>query len=129
MANSSRPVSPHLQIYRWTVTMASSILHRATGAALGVGTLLLAWWLMATATSDDAYALVQLCMSSIPGRFVLFGFTWSLMFHLLHGIRHLIWDTGAGFDIRVTRMAGWLVVAGSAVLTLLIWALGYGVLP
>ncbi len=128
MANLNRPVSPHLQVYRWTVTMASSILHRATGAALGVGTLLLAWWLMAAATSDDAYALVQLCMSSIPGRFVMLGFTWSLMLHLLHGIRHLIWDTGVGFGLSVARMVGWLVVVGSAILTLMIWALGYGAL-
>lgn len=122
---NSRPLSPHLQVYRWTVTMASSILHRATGAALGAGTLLLAWWLLAAATGPDAFDVVQDFMTSIVGRLVLFGFTWALMFHFLNGIRHLAWDTGKGFEIKTATTTGWLAVIGSAVLTLLAWWLGY----
>lgn len=129
MANGNRPVSPHLQVYRWSVTMASSIFHRATGVILGAGTLLLAWWLIAAATGDEAYALVQLCMSSVVGRLVLFGFTWSLVFHSLNGVRHLVWDTGVGFELKTAQLSGWAVFIGSVVLTLAIWAGAYGAMP
>lgn len=121
----SRPLSPHLQVYRWTVTMASSILHRATGAALGAGTLLLAWWLLAAATGPDAFEVVRDFMAGIFGRLILFGFTWALMFHLLNGIRHLAWDAGKGFELKTATTTGWLAVIGSVVLTLLAWWLGY----
>lgn len=121
----SRPLSPHLQVYRWTITMASSILHRGTGAALGAGTLLLAWWLLAAATGPDAFEVVQDFMASIIGRLILFGFTWSLMFHFLNGIRHLAWDTGKGFELKTATTTGWLVFVGSVVLTLVAWWLGY----
>src|SRR3546814_6166654 len=86
MANVERPLSPHLQIYRWPVTMATSILHRATGIALAVGSLLLAWWLLAAAAGPDYYSMVQAIMGSWLGRLVLFGFTWALLYHLLSGI-------------------------------------------
>jgi succinate dehydrogenase / fumarate reductase cytochrome b subunit len=120
----ARPLSPHLQIYRLTLTMAMSIVHRITGAALYVGTLLLAWWLLAAASGPHAYATFQTVASSLIGRLVLFGYTWALIHHMLGGIRHLIWDTGRGFAPAERE---WLVranLAGSIVLTILLWVIG-----
>lgn len=125
MANVERPLSPHLQIYRWPVTMATSILHRATGCALAAGTLLLTWWLAAAAAGPDYYALVQACLGSILGRLVLLGFSWALFYHLLNGIRHLFWDAGHGYSIPVANKSGWAVIIGSVVLTVLAWILAY----
>src|SRR5579871_4098332 len=93
---AERPLSPHLQIYRPMLTMMMSIVHRITGAALYVGTLLLAWWLLAAASGPNAYATFQAVASSFIGRVVLLGYTWALV-HMLGGIRHLIWDSGHGF--------------------------------
>jgi len=96
-ARIERPLSPHLQTYRWTLTMALSIVHRATGVALYFGTLLLAWWLIAAASGPGAYANVQAFTSSFIGRLIVFGYTWALLHHLLSGIRHFVWDLGYGF--------------------------------
>jgi succinate dehydrogenase / fumarate reductase cytochrome b subunit len=123
-----RPTSPHLQIYRWTITMATSIVHRMTGIALGVGTLLLTWWLLAAASGDDQFYLVHEFVTSWFGRLVLFGFTWALSFHLLNGIRHLAWDTGWGFELKTATATGWLVVVLSVVITLAAWVIGYHML-
>ena len=108
--------------------MASSILHRATGAALGVGTVWLAWWLIAAASGGEAFDIAQAFSGSILGRLLLLGFTWALMFHLLNGIRHLFWDIGRGFEVKTATTTGWLVVAGSFALTLGAWVLGYSVM-
>lgn len=126
MANVERPLSPHLQIYRWPVTMATSILHRATGCGLAAGTLLLAWWLAAAAAGPEYYAMVQSILGSILGRLVLLGFSWALFYHLLNGIRHLFWDAGHGYSIPVANKSGWAVIIGSVVLTVLAWILAYG---
>ena len=126
MAQAKRPVSPHLQVYRWSVTMASSILHRVTGVALGAGTLLLAWWLVAAATSDEAFALVQQCMGSLPGQLVMLGFCWALTYHLFNGLRHLAWDMGYGFELKTAQISGWLVFISSTVVTLAIAAASLG---
>lgn len=125
MAQVNRPLSPHLQVYRWGFHMVLSILHRGTGIALGVGTLLLAWWLIAAASGPDAFNAVQACLGSWFGRLVLFGFTWSLMLHLCNGIRHLFWDTGRGLSIPAVRTSNQLVFWGSVVLTVAAWVLGY----
>jgi succinate dehydrogenase / fumarate reductase cytochrome b subunit len=125
MANVERPLSPHLQIYRWPVTMATSILHRATGCALAAGTLLLAWWLVAAAAGPEYYAMVQAILGSILGRLVLLGFSWALFYHLLNGIRHLFWDAGHGYSLPVANKSGWAVIIGSVVLTVLAWILAY----
>ena len=101
-----RPLSPHLQIYRPMLTMIMSIAHRITGAALYFGTLLLAWLLIAASTGADAYATAASCVNSLPGKLILFGFTWALFHHLLGGIRHVIWDSGHGFCASAARMAG-----------------------
>ena len=120
-----RPLSPHLFIYKPTLTMMMSIAHRLTGAALYFGTLLLAWWLLAAASSPKAYAGIGSFMGSFFGRLILFGYTWALMHHMLGGIRHLIWDTGRGFGPHERE---WLAVAslvGSISLTVVIWVVGY----
>ncbi len=120
-----RPLSPHLSIYKPTLTMMMSIFHRITGAALFFGTLLLTWWLLAAASGPTAYARVQGFMGSIIGMLILFGYTWALIHHMLGGIRHLIWDTGRGFG-PVERE--WLTLAsviGSVGLTLVIWIVGF----
>jgi succinate dehydrogenase / fumarate reductase cytochrome b subunit len=119
-----RPMSPHLQIYRWPVAMAVSISHRVTGVGLGIGTLLLTWWLVAAATSNAAFERVQWFLGTPVGMFVLFCWTLSLLLHWFSGIRHLIWDMGYGFDAPVYRPASWAVFIGAGVLTLLVWAIG-----
>jgi succinate dehydrogenase / fumarate reductase, cytochrome b subunit len=120
----ARPLSPHLQIYRLTLTMAMSIVHRITGAALYVGTPLLAWWLLAAASGPNAYATFQAVASSLIGRLVLFGYTWALIHHMLGGIRHLIWDTTHGLAPAEREWLARANLAGSIVLTILLWVIG-----
>jgi len=122
----SRPLSPHLSVYKMTITMAMSIIHRITGAALYVGTVLLAIWLSAAATSPEAFATVQALWGSILGRLVLLGYTWVLVHHALGGLRHFIWDSGAGFGPE-RRTFAQLTLVGSILITLALWALGYWV--
>lgn len=125
MANVERPLSPHLQVYRWPITMVLSILHRVTGVGLGLGTLLLTWWLAAAAAGPDYYNFVHGVIGSWLGRLILFGFTWALFLHLCNGIRHLFWDSGYGYQIPVAnRTARWALIA-SILLTLLAWILAY----
>jgi len=127
--NSGRPLSPHLSIYNLPLTARLSILHRVTGVGLAGGVLLLAWWLIAIGSGDAAsYELFQTCMTSIPGRLVLLGFTVALNFHLCTGLRHLYWDTGKGFDVSTHGRSGALIIIGTAVLTIGEWALAYGVM-
>lgn len=116
-----RPVSPHLQIYRLTPTMIMSGVHRASGAALYFGVLLVAWWLVAASTSESAFATANGVMGSWIGLLVLLGFTWSLWVHMLGGIRHLIWDTGRGLEKRTATTYSLATLAGSIVLTILTW--------
>jgi succinate dehydrogenase / fumarate reductase cytochrome b subunit len=124
-ARSKRPISPHVQIYRWPLPMAMSIAHRITGAGLYVGTLLLAWWLTAAAVGPNAYAHVGAFMGSIFGRLILFGYTWALTHHMLGGIRHLIWDTGHGFSPQEREWLSLATIVGSVSLTVLLWVIGY----
>ncbi|MCH1542883.1 MAG: succinate dehydrogenase, cytochrome b556 subunit [Alphaproteobacteria bacterium] len=121
----ARPLSPHIQIYRWTLTMMLSILHRATGVALYAGTALMAWWLLAAATGPDAYALVQDVSSAWYGRLVLFGYTWALFHHMFGGIRHFIWDTGRGFDLKHVEILARVTAFVPPVLTLGVWVAAY----
>jgi succinate dehydrogenase / fumarate reductase, cytochrome b subunit len=120
----ARPLSPHLQIYRPQLTSVLSIMHRATGIALAVGTLLLVWWLVAAATGPEDYAVVQGVLGSWIGRLLLLGWTLSLFYHLCNGIRHLIWDTGRGLDLPTAYRSGWLVIVAAIVLTAAAWAWG-----
>ena len=116
-----RPLSPHLQIYRPQITSVLSILHRATGIALSAGTLLLAWWLIAAASSDAAYATVSAVIRSPIGLLVMFGWTASLWYHFFAGIRHLAWDAGRGYDLPTVHRSGYAVLIAAAAFTLLTW--------
>ena len=101
----ARPLSPHLGIYKWSPTMATSITHRLTGCAMAAGSVFIAWWLIATASGPDSYAPFATVAGSIVGQIILFGLTLSLCFHLLNGIRHLAWDLGYGFDPKFSNTA------------------------
>jgi succinate dehydrogenase / fumarate reductase, cytochrome b subunit len=116
-----RPLSPHIQSYRWTLTLAMSIVHRATGMALYLGTLLLAWWLIATATGPAAYTNVQSFTGSLIGRLIVFSYTWALMHHLFSGIRYLVWDLGFGFKSKEREALTWGAAAAGISLTILLW--------
>lgn len=122
MPATARPLSPHLSIYRWQIQMVTSILHRATGIALAAGTILLVVALLALASGPEAYAKVQAFCASWIGLFLLLGWTWSLAYHLLNGIRHLLQDAGLGYAPEQFVRNGWVVVVGSVALTVLVWA-------
>lgn len=122
---SQSPLSPHLQIYRWQLHMAMSILHRASGIALAAGSALLVYWLSAIAAGPAAYADAQAVLGSFLGRLVLFAFTFCLYYHLCNGIRHLFWDTGHGFELNTVLTSGRMVLAAAGALTLLSWVAAY----
>lgn len=124
----ARPLSPHIQIYRWTLTMMLSILHRATGLALYAGTALLAWWLLAAASGPEAYSQVQAVSAAWYGRLVLFGYTWALFHHMFGGIRHFIWDTGRGFDLKHVEILARITAFVPPLLTLGVWVAAYAYL-
>jgi succinate dehydrogenase / fumarate reductase cytochrome b subunit len=120
-----RPLSPHLGIYRWEITMVSSILTRITGVALSLGTLVLVWWLLAAAAGPAQFALVQEFLISPLGLLILLGWTAALFFHLFAGLRHLAWDVGIGFAKPTLNPISWAVLAATALATALVWATAY----
>jgi succinate dehydrogenase / fumarate reductase cytochrome b subunit len=123
----ARPLSPHLSVYRLTLTMAMSIVHRITGGALYVGVLLLAWFLIAASMDAAAFGVAAGFLNSILGRLILFGFTWALFHHMLGGIRHFIWDAGYGMEAPQREWLAWATLIGALVLTILVWAIGLAV--
>lgn len=122
-----RPLSPHLQVYRWPISMALSIGHRISGVGLGIGTLLLTWWLIAAATSESAFAKVQWFLATPVGLLLLFGWSAALLFHFFSGIRHLVWDAGRGFDAPDYNTSAWAVLIATVVTTVLLWVVGLAV--
>ena len=126
MPSRERPLSPHLQVYRWQITMTMSILHRATGVAITVGAFGLTWWLMAVAAGGETYRDAAECLASPLGLVALAGFSLSLVYHLLNGIRHLSWDAGWGFEIPQFYASGWTVAILTVVLTALVWFAAFG---
>lgn len=121
MSTNNRPLSPHIQVYRWQFTMVLSILHRATGAGLALGAVLMAWWLMAAITGVDAFAQFHEFTHSLIGQLMLAGWVWAFVFHFLNGIRHLVWDTGRGFTIKGASRSGQVVFLLSLVFAALVW--------
>lgn len=121
MKHSGRPLSPHISIYRWPITMALSILHRATGVALSVGLIAMAFWLLSAATGSDKYAEFVALFDSIIGCLLLIGWSFAFFFHLMNGVRHLVWDTGRGFDKRQANASAWFVLITAVALTIVLW--------
>ncbi len=122
---AERPLSPHLQIYRLPLTFLMSGFHRVTGFGLYFGTLLLAWWLLAAASGPNAYAKFEWFSGSLIGQFLLLGYTWALIHHMLGGIRHLIWDTGRGFGPQEREWLAAATIIGSLTLTVIVAAISY----
>lgn len=119
-----RPLSPFM-IWRWHVTMAASILHRAAGVALYVGALILAGWAFALASGPDAYAAYKGLLGSIPGKVVLFGITVAVFFHLANGVRHLAWDLGQGFQPKTANATAVIAYAFAIAAAALVWAAAF----
>lgn len=125
----SRPLSPHLTVWRWGPGMAVSILHRITGAGLSiVGLAVLTWWLMAIAAGAEPYQRFTMLATHPAGLIILVGLTWAFFQHLLSGIRHLVMDTGAGFELKTNKRFAILTVVGSVILTAALWAYLLGVI-
>jgi succinate dehydrogenase / fumarate reductase cytochrome b subunit len=121
VSSRERPLSPHLSIYRWPVTMTLSILHRASGVALSCGFILLAAWLVSAAEGGESHERLAALLQSGGGRIVLVVLSFAFFFHLTNGIRHLVWDLGYGFEIRQANASSWVVIVSTLVLTLLYW--------
>ncbi|MCA1714946.1 MAG: succinate dehydrogenase, cytochrome b556 subunit [Gammaproteobacteria bacterium] len=126
MAIRERPLSPHLQVYRWQITMVMSILHRATGVGLGLGAFALTWWLLAVAVGGESYRTAAECLASPLGLIALVGFSLALVYHLLNGLRHMLWDIGWGFEIPDVYRSGYAVAILTVVLTAVIWFVALG---
>ncbi len=122
MSQASRPLSPHLQVYRWQISNTLSILHRLTGIALSLGALALVSWLLALASGQAAHALLSSAFGSLPGRLLLGAWTFCFFYHFCNGLRHLAWDAGYGFDKAVARKSGIAVVTAASLLTVIFWA-------
>ena len=121
MSNTERPLSPHLSIYRWPVTMTLSILHRATGVAMAVGLLLLAAWLVSAAAGQAEYEQFTAKMSTPAGKLLLIGWSFAFFYHLANGVRHLFWDAGKGFEKHQANASAWFVIVVSIVVTSAFW--------
>ena len=122
------PLSPHLQIYRWHVSSLLSITHRISGVINLFSLILIFFWLIFLNLSENSYASFLLIINSFIGKFILIGFTWSMSFHFLSGIRHLIWDLGYGFEIKTANISGIIVIISSLILTVIFWLVGRGLI-
>jgi succinate dehydrogenase / fumarate reductase cytochrome b subunit len=123
MPARARPLSPHLQVYRWQMGSTLSMLHRLTGVVLALGLLPLTFWLVALAGGDRTYGVAADLFASVPGEAGLIAWSFAFFYHLLNGVRHLVWDAGYGFERTQRHLSGWLAVGGAAVLTLCVWAM------
>jgi succinate dehydrogenase / fumarate reductase cytochrome b subunit len=126
MSNQERPLSPHLSIYRWPISMTLSILHRMTGVALSVALLALVFWLESIAFGEASYQMLSGWIDTPVGKLLLLGWSFSLFFHLANGIRHLFWDAGVGFEKRQTDVSAWLVLIATVVMTASYWMMVQG---
>lgn len=128
MSSGNRPLSPHLQVYKMPMSAKMSISHRITGVILCGGALLLAYWVSAAAQGPEAFDTAQAIAGSFIGRAIMFGFTLCLAYHLCHGIRHIIWDSGAkGLELEDVNKSGKIAIAAACILTVLVWFVAYTV--
>lgn len=121
MATHERPLSPHLQVYRWQYTMALSILHRITGVTLSVGALLLVYWLSAIAAGAAAYERAAAFFAHPLMRVLLVAFSFCFFYHFANGVRHLVWDLGIGLERRQARISGRVAISVAVALTIAFW--------
>ena len=126
MNDSKNPLSPHLQIYRWHISSLLSITHRISGVINLLALILIFFWLLVLSFDQSIYKLFLLMVNSFFGKFILIGFTWSMSFHLLSGIRHLVWDLGYGFEIKTANITGIIVIISSLALTIIFWLFSRG---
>ena len=126
MNNKNNPLSPHLQIYRWQISSLISITHRITGILNFLGLIFISVWISSAGISENLFEYFLIFLKSFIGEFFLIGFTWSISYHLLSGIRHLFWDLGYGYEIKTANFSGILVILGSLVLTIILWVVGKG---
>jgi len=126
MNDSKNPISPHLQIYRWYISSLLSITHRISGVINLIALILIFFWLIILSFGESNYELFLLIINSFFGKFILIGFTWSMTFHILSGIRHLAWDLGYGFEIKTANTSGAVVIILSLLLTVIFWLLARG---
>ena len=128
MKNSKNPLSPHLQIYRWQISSLISITHRITGILNFLGLIFISAWISSAGISENLFECFSVFLKSFIGRFILIGFTWSISYHLLSGIRHLFWDLGYGYEIKTANISGILVILSSLILTIVLWIIGKGLI-
>ena len=128
MNDSKNPLSPHLQIYRWHVSSLLSITHRISGVINLLALILIFFWLIFLSSGENDYESFLLIINSFIGKFILIGFTWSMSFHLLSGIRHLVWDLGYGFEIKTANITGIIVIISSLTLTIIFWLIARGLI-
>ena len=121
MNDSKNPLSPHLQIYRWHISSLLSITHRISGVVNLLALILIFFWLISLSLGENNYESFLLIFNSFFGKFILISFSWSMSFHLLSGVRHLIWDLGYGFEIKTANISGIIVIISSLVLTIIFW--------
>ena len=126
MTYNQNPLSPHLQIYRWHISSLLSITHRISGIINLLGLILMFIWLLVLSLGENNYELFLIMINSFLGKFILVGFTWSMSFHLLSGIRHLVWDLGYGFEIKTANTSGIIVIISSLALTIIFWLFARG---
>ena len=126
MTDNQNPLSPHLQIYRWHISSLLSIAHRISGVINLLALILIFFWLIALILGEDNYESFLLTINSFFGKFILIGFVWSMCFHILSGIRHLVWDLGYGFEIKTANISGIIVIISSLVLTIIFWLFARG---
>ena len=119
MANN--PISPHLQVYRPQLTSVLSTSHRISGVFLAIGTVMILYWLVAASLGPAAYAEAKRCLAALPTQILLFGWTFAFFYHLCNGIRHLLWDSGRGFELETAYKSGYAAIGGAVALTLLTW--------
>jgi succinate dehydrogenase / fumarate reductase cytochrome b subunit len=128
MIDNQNPLSPHLQIYRWHISSLLSITHRISGIINLITLIFIFFWLLVLSFSESNYEIFLLMINSFIGKFILIGFSWSMSFHILSGIRHLVWDIGYGFEIKTANISGIIVIISSLVLTIIFWLLGRGLI-
>jgi len=128
MKDNQKPISPHLQIYRWQISSLLSITHRIVGVVNLLALIFIFFWILILSFGESNYELFISAINSFFGKFILIGFTWSMSFHMLSGIRHLVWDMGYGFEIKTANISGILVIMFSLILTIIFWLLGRGLI-